>query len=154
MTADRHEARIWRACSTPGCSGEVELLEGDIAALSSLEGKVAARPVTGGPADASGMGGMVASMGASQGPGALRMAPSGGPVRLPPGGVDAPRQAPPAPAPGGRPPPAPAMRPSMDPAVLRQLLEEEQRARAVMQGRDTVVQDRRPMAPDAFRGTR
>jgi hypothetical protein len=112
---------------------DLKRLEGDIKALTALGGKVAARDVTRGPADASGMGAMAATMGASQGPGALRRAPSGGPVRLPPGGVDAPRQAPPMAPPVAAAP----MRPSMDPAVLRQLQEEERRTLETLRSRDT-----------------
>jgi hypothetical protein len=100
---------------TPKDKADLKRLEGDLQALTALEGKVAARDVTREPIPAGAMGAMQARAGASQGPGGLRTAPSAGPV-------------------AAAPPPAPPVRPSMDPAVLRQLQEEERRTLETLRG--------------------
>jgi hypothetical protein len=100
---------------TPKDKADLKRLEGDIVALGALEGKVAARDVTREPIPAGALGAMQARAGASQGPGGLRTAPSAGPV-------------------AAAPPPAPPVRPSMDPAVLRQLQEEERRTLETLRG--------------------
>jgi len=128
-TEKKVQAITAKKALTPKDKADLKRLEGDIAALGALEGKVSARDVTREPIPAGAMGAMQARAGASQGPGGLRTAPSAGPV--------APGRPPPAPAPGGRPPPAPAVRPSMDPAVLRQLQEEERRTLETLRSRDT-----------------
>ncbi len=102
---------------TPKDKADLKRLEGDLQALTALEGKVSARDVTREPIPAGAMGAMQARTGASQGPGGLRTAPAG-PV-------------------AAAPPPAPPVRPSMDPAVLRQLQEEERRTLQTLRSRDT-----------------
>ncbi|MBK9073234.1 MAG: hypothetical protein IPL79_19875 [Myxococcales bacterium] len=114
-TEQKVKALSTKKALTPKDKADLARLQGDIKALAALEGKVAARDVTRGPADASGMAAMQAGMSASQGPGGLRTAPAGAvPPRAPP-------------------PPAP-VRPSMDPAVLRQLQEEERRTLQTLRG--------------------